>query len=254
MNKLLKIIQRSVYSASRQPRWWLFSLFQAAAFTAVGQLDRPGILSNPVILALLLAAVLLSPITIRLWQNIQDDTKPINEKNTRIDLYFIGQCLSGCVVILLTVGIIILARFVFTFWPLHTLVFAIVASSSGLSLLYLSLCDQTLSSSLRLTRDTWNKKISFTAVAAAILILAHGISFALVHGILGDIYYFRVFSATGHSATIWILLTLLGLLIAYFSTVLNCFVVYMFLETIARKKDPEEEKAKLAQSVRVGAT
>jgi hypothetical protein len=39
------------------------------------------------------------------------------------------------------------------------------------------------------------------------------------------------------------------LLIAYFSAILNCFVVLLFLDTINRKKDPERVKQELQRFI-----
>jgi hypothetical protein len=100
--------------------------------------------------------------------------------------------------------------------------------------------------------DTWNKKISFSAAAALILLVAHGISYSLVHGILENGFLFGKFSVVGHSATIWVLLLGLMLAVGYISAILNCFVVFLFLDIIARKKDPEAKKAKISQPVSVG--
>ena len=247
---MFKIIHHSIISASRQPRWWLFALLQATAFSAVGQLARPRMLHNPLSLLLIFAAIVLAPLTVWLWQNIAAETK--ETAKFKLTHAFIYQSLSGATLILSSVVIIISARLLYPFWPVHTLVFAVVASSAGLALLYLSLCAQTLSASLRLALDTWNKKISIAAAAAFVLILAHGISYTLAHGVFAGFYSIGMFSVFGHSATIWILLTVLMLAMAYFSAILNCFVVFLFLDSIARKKDPEAEKAKIMEPARAG--
>lgn len=251
MDKVLKIVYRSILVTGRQPIWWLFALLQAMAFSAVGQLARPRMLYSPVTVWLILAAVLLAPLTIWLWQSIEYESA--SEPKIRPKRNFLRQNISGSILILVTVLIIILARLIFPFWPLHTLVFAVTAASSGLALLYLALCEQDLPSSLRLAMDTWNKKISFSAAAALVLLVAHGISYGLMHGILENTLLFNKFSVAGHSATIWVLLLGLMLVIGYISAILNCFVVFLFLEIIARKKAPEAEKAKAAQPVSVGA-
>jgi hypothetical protein len=97
--------------------------------------------------------------------------------------------------------------------------------------------------------DTWNKKISLAAIVAFVIILAHGASFALVHGWLKSFTNSRGFSVLGHSATIWILFSALFLLTALIAAFLNSFLVLLFLEIIARKKDPEEEKAVLGRLI-----
>jgi len=252
MLKLSQIVRQAVFFASRQPRWWLLALFQSAAFSVIGQFARPKLLGSPYAVFLVLAGIILSPITIWLWREIEADKNPSPEAKRKP--YFFVQSFEGGVVVLATAAIIILARLVFPFWPLHTLVFALAASTAGLALLYIALTGHTLAPAFKLALDTWNKKLSLVAMATLVLILAHAISFILVHEVWGNVHIFREFSVLGHSATIWILLTGLTLAIAYFSAILNCFVVLLFLEIINRKKDPEAEKTKLAEPVRVGAT
>ena len=111
----------------------------------------------------------------------------------------------------------------------------------------MALCDQNLSGALKLAIDTWDKKISFAGLAALVLIIAHGISFTLVHGVWGNSYLYQEFSVPGRSATIWVLLTGLILLIGYLVAILNCFVVFLFLDSINRKKDPEKVKQQVPE-------
>lgn len=240
-----RILNESVWSTSRFPRWWILALLQAAAFSAVGQLARPKMLNHFSAIWLALAMALLPPLTIWLWQDMENSRlKPNQEKPKR---NFASQSLSGIGLILMTVFVVLLARLIFPFWPLHTLVFAVTASTAGLALLYVALCGQNLSAAIALSMDTWNKRLSFAAVAAVVLVVAHGISFALVHGILENFYFFQEFSVSGRSATIWLLLSGLMLVIAYFSAILNCFLVFLFLETVNRKKDPETVRSEVSQ-------
>lgn len=237
------ILLESILSTSRFPRWWILAILQAGAFSAVGQLVRPQSLNHISAMWLVLVMAVLPPLTIRLWQDIEAYKFINNPDKPRHN--FKSQSVSGIGLILMTVFVVLLARWIFPFWPLHTLVFAVTASTAGLSLLYIALCDQNLSSALSLAMDTWNKRISFAGAAAAILIVAHGISYALVHRVLGDLYLIREFSVSGHSATIWLLLAAVVVLIAYLSAILNCFVVLLFLDTINRKKDPETVRQEL---------
>lgn len=222
-------------------------MLQAAAFSAIGQLARPLKLNQFSAIWLALAMVTLPLVTIWLWQEVE--VSKLNFSQDKPKHNFAGQSLSGIGLILMAVFVVLLARLIFPFWPLHTLIFAVAASTAGLALLYVSLCDQNLSQALALAMDTWNKRLSFAGAAAVVLIVAHGISFALVHGIFENFYFFQQFSVPGRSATIWVLLSGLMLLIAYFSAILNCFVVLLFLDTINRKKDPERVKQELQRFI-----
>ena len=250
MEMFAKLVYRSVNLSSRQPRWWLLALLQAMAFSAIGQLARLRMLNQLSALWLALAIGILPMLTIWLWQDVEKLSVKDNQPKAKNNFY--AQSVSGIGLIIITVFIILLTRLIFPFWPLHTLIFAVATSTAGLALLYVALCGQNLSSAFALAIDTWNKRLSFAAFAAIVLIIAHGMSFALVHGVFENVYLTWEFSVFGHSATIWLLLTALLLLIAYFWAILNCFVVLLFLETINRKKDPEaikQEVSKLETSV-----
>jgi hypothetical protein len=111
------------------------------------------------------------------------------------------------------------------------------------------LCGQQFNKAIILAIDTWNKKISLAALAAFALLLAHGVSYALVHGVIKSLKTLQGFSVPGHSATIWLLLLVLFFLTAFAAAFLNSFLVLLFLEIIARKKDPETEKAAISRLV-----
>ena len=248
MPKLFKIIHQSITITSRQPYWWLLALLQAILFSVIGQFTKPAIVHSPRFLVLAVAIVLLAPVTVWFWQAIFIDLHPELE----IKRQFWKKSLAAVGLVVPAVLLIILGRILFNFWPIHTVVFAIIASTSGLALLYLVLCDQTLHAATRLALYTWNKKISFTTTAASVLLVAHALSFALVNGVFSNFVPTRVFPVSGLSATIWILLTVLVLFIGYFGAILNSFVVIAFLETILTKKDPEAEKAKVLQAAELG--
>jgi hypothetical protein len=144
---------------------------------------------------------------------------------------------------------IIIPKFVYPDWLFSALISSIVSGTSALAMLYVVLCAQPLNKAFVLAIDTWNKKISLAAMAAFVLLLAHGVSFALVHGVVKSFRIMQGFSVFSHSATIWILLLVLFSLTAFAAAFLNSFMVLLFLEIIGRKKDPEEEKAALRRLI-----
>ena len=52
MDKLTKLIYACIVCASRQPRWWLLAILQAAFFSLIGQLARPNMLGGWISLGL----------------------------------------------------------------------------------------------------------------------------------------------------------------------------------------------------------
>jgi hypothetical protein len=224
-----RIAYNSIKSTSRQPRWWILALLQVIAFSLLGELAKPELLFAPVIFWLIAAIVMAVP-------------KELKAKN------FVRYCLQSGVVIVFSVLVTILARVFSGLWVFLAIVTSLVASTASLAMLYIVLCDQPAKAALTLAIDTWNKKISLAAITALILILAHGISYALVHGVWKNFVFAAEFSVLNYSATIWVLLVALVVIAAFFAAILNCFLVLLFLEIIRREKDPEPVKDKVLEA------
>jgi hypothetical protein len=126
---------------------------------------------------------------------------------------------------------------------------SVISATSTLSILFIVLCREPFYKALMLALDTWSKKISLAALVAFTLLVAHGVSFALVHGTLKSFRNMEGFSVFGHSATIWILFSACLLFSAFIAAFLNTFLVLLFLEIIARQKDPKPEKAPITQLI-----
>jgi hypothetical protein len=185
----------------------------------------------------------MAPATAWLWLEIS--SFKLKSKNQMSIKTFFRHCVSIAVIIVCSLALILASKFVYPDWLFSALVSSIVSGTSTLAILYVVLCGQQFNKALILAVDTWNKKISLAALVAFVLLLVHGVSFALVHSVVKSLKIMQGFSVPSHSATIWLLLLALFFLTSFAAAFLNSFLVLLFLEIIARKKDPEEEKAAL---------
>ena len=237
MLNLRQIAYHSLISTSRRPRWWILALGQILAFAFVGELSRLHLLRWPFIFWLAFSLIALMPITVWLWLDIQ----AVYQKSPRqlVLTKFIKLCQSVGAVSSGSVIFIILVRSIYPSWVFMALISSLVAATASLAMLYIVLCNQAIVSALGLALDTWHRKISLAVAAACILIFTHAVSFALVHSVFKGFRAAGEFSVLSHSATIWVLLAALMAIISFFAAGLNCFLVFLFLEIISRKKDPE---------------
>lgn len=234
MANLRQITYASLISTNRRVRWWILAFAQVAGFFIVGQLSR---LSWQFLPWLIAAVVFLLPITVWLWLDIEASGLKV-ARQTPIK-NFLGYCLTSGVIVLFSLAVIVIVRSAYLHWAFLALLSSLITGTASLAMLYVVLCDQNLFFALALALDTWHKKISLAVAAAFVLIVAHGISFAFIHGVWDPLLADGHFSALNHSATIWILFALFALGIAYIAALLNCFLVFLFLEIIRRKKAPE---------------
>lgn len=247
MQRLRKIFYESLVSTSRFPRWWILALVQLTGLYLVAEFSRPRWLSTVFIFWLVAGLVLLVFSTTLLWLEIESAEQ---KQNKKIDIKsFIAKSQISAAIVIYSIILVIIVRFTHWTWELLTLISSMVAATATLGMLYAVLCSQPFYKALTLAFDTWNRKFSLAAAVAFVLIIAHGASFALVHGTLKNISNPQGFSVLTDSATIWILFLILLFLVAFIAAVLNNFLVRLFLQTIDRKKDPETEKAVLNKLV-----
>ncbi len=248
MLTLLQIIHKSLISTGRTPRWWILALAQVGLLAAIGELARPGNF-KPVLMGWFLPVVFaLSTLTVWFWLGIEAKNsgivKPVKPQ------VFVEFCLTALGIILFCLMIIGMFRLAHLTWIFSALFSSLVSATALLAMLYAVLCGQLFLKSFRLALFTWQKKTSLAALSAFVFILGHGFAFALVHGAILNGRSLEEFSVLNHSATIWILLFGLAVLISICAAFLNCFLVTVFLETINRKKDSEYvEKEIIKQSV-----
>jgi hypothetical protein len=245
MKTLAQITHEAFTSTVRFPRRWILALVQVIAFSVVGELGRSHWLRPVFVSYLLLSACVLGPITTWLWLEIEDSTlkfsKALSIKS------FTQSCLTSAGIIFSSIIAALLVRFIYMDWIFLAVVSSLIASTAALAMLYAVLFRQSFYRSVVLAADTWNKKISLAAESAFVLILGHGASYAIVHGLFGNMPLIGGFSVFSHSATIWILLLVLIFLAAFIGAFFNCFLVFLFLETIKREKDSESEKQAVAK-------
>lgn len=248
MLKISQIAYGSVIFTNRSRRWWILALGQTAGFFIIGQTTRGYWQFLPWLIA---AVGLLVPVTVWLWLDMEAASSKL-PKHLPLKI-FIRYCLRSGGIMLCSIAAIILAKLAYLNWVFVALFSSLVAATAILSMLYVVLCGQTFSTAWGLALDTWHKKISLVVFIAFILILAHGASFAFVHAFWQPGLSGGEFSAFSHSATIWMLLAVLLLAIAYFAAVLNCFLVFLFLEIIRRKKGPDAAEGKAVKLTAVEA-
>jgi len=248
MQRLREIFYEALISTSRFPRWWILALVQAASLYSIGEFLQPHRLFRPFFLCwLILAICVMAPATTWLWLEIT--AYKSKRKSQMFIKAFFGNCVAMGVIVVCSVVPIVAVKFIYPDWLFSALVSSIISGTSTLAILYVVLCGQPFGKALSLAFDTWNKKISLAALMVFALLLAHGVSFALVHGALKSFKDMQGFSVFSHSATIWVLLLASLFLTAFAAAFLNSFLVLLFLEIIGRKKDPEEEKSVLSKLI-----
>jgi len=249
MKSLRQILYEALVSTSRFPRWWILALAQAVCLYLVGEFLQPHYWSShPGFLALpVLAVLIMSPVTVWLWLEIESAKLKLVRHYSAKSFSAFGLAVSA--VIFCSMIIMIVAKLSYPDWLFSALVSSLISATATLATLFIVLCRQKFSSAIALAFDTWNKKVSLAALVAFVLLLAHGASFALVHGTLRNFKDWQGFSVFAHSATIWVLFFVGLLFTAFVAAFLNTFLVLLFLEIIGLKKDPETEKAVLNKLV-----
>ncbi|HYV33649.1 MAG TPA: hypothetical protein VE973_02275 [Candidatus Limnocylindria bacterium] len=246
-----QIAYSSVISTSRTPRWWILALVQVAAFAVMGELLRPHWPTAIYACWLICALAIIIPTTVQFWHEIQADReKAAIQISSKM---FIKQCLTAEAILLLALVIIVAARWALLPWVFLVVISSLVAATAILAMLYAVLRELPFNKALASALYTWNKKASMGAIAALILILAQGASFALVSYLRKSLEITGQFSLLSHSATIWILLAAIIFLVGVLAAVLNCFLVNLFLEIIQSKKAPEEIKPAVVKLEASGA-
>jgi hypothetical protein len=248
MFKFKQILREALISTSRFPRWWILALAQGTSLYLIGEFSQPHRLVRPFSVCwIILSLCVMAPATAWLWLEIS--AFKTKSKNQLIVKTFFGYCTAAVAIVACSLAVIIATKLIYPDWLFSALVSSIVSGTSTLAILYAVLCAQPLNKALVLAIDTWNKRISLAALVAFILLLAHGVSYALVHSVLISFQTMQGFSVSSHSATIWVLLLALLFFTAFAAAFLNSFLVILFLEIIGRKKDPEAEKAALNRLV-----
>ncbi len=241
MQKLQQIIVSAFQSTRSSPYWWLLALLQVAALSLISKFTRP-VWPHPVWLEFLFAAVaVLPPITVWLWLDME--TK-YNKQAKKVPVkLFVKYCLTAGAIVLCSMAVAFLARLIYPKWVFFALISSFIAATSTLSILYAVICGQNFFVSWSLALDTWHKKISLPLAAAVCLMIVHGIFFAAAREIRVSLMLSREFSVFSHSATIWVILTAILFLTAFLGALVNCFLVFLFLEIIKRQKAPAEKDA-----------
>jgi hypothetical protein len=134
---------------------------------------------------------------------------------------------------------------------LHWTVFALLASLFNATLVAAMfstvLFGLNLKRSLWVALDLWSRKPSFISGAAFLIIISNGFAYYLAHAFWPKARESEQFSFFKPSATMWVLVSVLAVVAAFFASLLNAFLVLLFLEVMRPKKDPETVKILEAQ-------
>ena len=235
-----QIISNSFKSTRTHLFWWIFAFLQIISVATISALLKPDLIFSPKLLLILGAEIILIPATVWLWMDIEADL--LKSQTLVLAWSFIRICLQCAGLTLFLLALLLFARWSYSDW-VFTSVFSSFAVATGVIVaLYVVLSHQSLSSAWVLALDTWHKKISLVVAIACLLIVFHTVAFTLSHAVFKRIIGQGEFSAWPHSATIWLLLILVTVLIVFLAAWLNVFLVTLFLEIIRRKKDSEAVK------------
>jgi len=250
MSKLLQIIHFSLISTSQNPRWWILGFFQVISLPILVIVSaRPAMLMSKFAFLFLAAILVGVPSTVYLWMDV--DARKFKTVYQKAQKFFFRQCLTFTAIMLLTLGVIILAKLMHNDWVFLALLSSLVIATCVLAMMFAVLCEQDTIHSLALSASAWNKKFSLAATIAFVLIIVQALSFAFLHSFLKDFNPNIKFELLSGSATIWVLLLLLLFVVAICMAFLNSFLVHLFLDTIRRKKDPEAAEGELAKQARL---
>lgn len=247
MPNLVKLANASLVSVKQCPRWWVLAFFQVLAFFVMGRLARPPLASAPKLYWLAAAFVILPPLTVWLWLDMEPKTQGVVKQLSLKS--FLKKIIGTTGVFFLGVAVLVIARILYPNWTFIALLSSLVAATCTLAVLYIVLFSQQFSAAWRLALDAWNKKISLAASVALVLIVAHGMTFIFVHGGWFSGFKSRQFSALGYSATILVLLAASAVIIAFLAAFLNCFLVLLFLDIVKGKKHQEAEAEAMTKVV-----
>ncbi len=230
MFNLEKIVYKALISTSKNYSWWILAFFQAGLLFFVGRFSKPHSLLNYKSIFLFAAVIALQPVCLWFWLEIKASYENAEVKSSQKK--FLQSCFRLFAICAVSVIICATARFFYLNWVFLSLFSSAVSSTALLSMLYCSLNEQGIKASTLLAFDTWRKNVSLAAIFTVFLIICHGVSFVIAHTTAASFELARGFSDFNHSATIWLLLLVLGVFIAYFGAVLNYIVIALFLESI----------------------
>lgn len=241
MQKLQQIIVSAFQSTRSSPYWWLLALLQVAALSLISRFTRP-VWPHPVWLGFFIGAVaILPPITVWLWLDMEAKyNKCVMQVSAKL---FVRYWITAGSSMLCSMVVTFLVRLIYPNWVFFVLTSSFIAATSTLAILYAVICGQNFFVSWTLALDTWHKKISLPLMAAVCLMIVHGIFFAVAREIRISLMLYREFSVFIHSATIWVILFVILFLGAFLGALVNCFLVFLFLEIINRQKARGEKDA-----------
>lgn len=132
-------------------------------------------------------------------------------------------------------------------WTAFALLVSLFNATLVAAMLSTALFGLDLKRSLWVALDLWGRKLSFISGAAFLIIISNGVAYYLAHAFWPQARESEQFSFFKPSATMWILVSVLAVVAAFFASLLNAFLVLLFLDIMKPKKDPEAVKVPAAQ-------
>lgn len=134
-------------------------------------------------------------------------------------------------------------------WTFFAVFSSLTASSITAAMLAAVIFGLSFNKSLGFMVSFWSSKISAMCGGAFVVMLANAYAFYVAHEFwpmaMREGHGFSVLKA---SATIWVVFLFFAVIAAFFSALLNAFLVLLFLDITQAKKNPEEPKAVIIQA------
>lgn len=246
MENNLSLFHKSITGALHEKALCLLSFVQIVCLYAV--LKSIDGVNNVKILWLIPLVFIFSFSSIIVWikaQNLHDQFKTGLAKKDflnvvfRVSLFFIGIVVVAALLKLLSVH-----------WAVYVVAAGLFATCLLVAMLATTLFNLGLFKTYIFTLDFIRHKPSFISIATLVIILANSYAFSLAKLSVGNSDFLLGFSVFQASATIWVVFFGLAVLTAFFSGILNIFMVLYFLNISNSLKDPEQMRLSLvAQSI-----
>lgn len=202
--------------------------------------------AEPNILWALLLLLAFSLVTVILWLSVKAySEQQILKVNLKTFLLSSGRVF---LLVVLGIAVDITLKLIGLHWTVFVLFVSLINATIAAAMLGAVLFGLNLYRASALALDFWATKLSFISAAVFVVLFGHGLAYYLTHTFWHKLLEQSRFSVSSTSATIWILLMILAVLAAFFGSLLNAFLVLLFLDAVKSKKDPEAVKSVVAQS------
>jgi hypothetical protein len=149
----------------------------------------------------------------------------------------------------LAIAFAVLLKALHFYWTLFSVISSLSAVGFTAAMLAAVLYRLSFYKSLGFMINFWKAKISLVCAGAFAIMLGNAYAFYWAHEFLPQALSRGAgFSVSGASATIWVVFFILAGMAAFFSAVVNAFLVLLFLSLAQVKKEPEKLRAEIIQA------